>query len=452
VVVGGEYRQEGFKLQDSPEIFIGSVPVQDINVGRAVKSAYAEISIPIIGPQMNIPGAYSLDVDLAGRFDHYDGVNEDAKVPKVTLRYQPFKDLTLRATYGNSFVAPTLFQLFGPAATGFSAPIASLGGDQAQVLALTNPNLVPSKAESYTAGFVYSPSYIPGLTVTADYFRTLQLGIVAALGGNLILNSVDRLGTASPYINQVAFNNFPGQPGAVPVTGPGQLNGNLAAVFYNDPLLNIGGQHIEGFDFSANYSLDLHRYGQAEFGVNAVMFTLNELKTSPQTNYFNINGLDGAEAVGATPNYKITALSRYSYEGASIAVNMNYIPGLDNAAGRDPENEDQFTFQKIGDYLTFDVRLQYEFRAKPAAAAAQQSYSKDGKDFKGMVAGANGVTASEKTVGPFSRLIDGLTVAVGCNNIFDRVPPTVDNANSNTDLSIYDPFGRFLYFEVSKKF
>ncbi len=234
------------------------------------------------------------------------------------------------------------------------------------------------------------------------------------------------------------------------MTGPGQLNGNLASVFYNDPLQNIGGQHLEGFDFSANYNLDLHKYGQAEFGVNAVMFTLNELKTAPTSDYFNINGLDGAEAVGATPNYRITALSRYSYEGASIAVNMNYIPGLDNAAGRDPEREDQFTFQKIGDYLTFDTRLQYEFRAKPAAVP--QSYSKNEKDSKGMVAGASSVAAPEKTVDSFSRLVDGLTVAVGCNNIFDRVPPTVDNANSNTDLSIYDPYGRFLYFEVSKKF
>ena len=49
-------------------------------------------------------------------------------------------------------------------------------------------------------------------------------------------------------------------------------------------------------------------------------------------------------------------------------------------------------------------------------------------------------------------MVDGLTVAVGCNNIFDRQPPFVAGANSNTDLSIYDPFGRFVYFEVSKKF
>jgi len=452
VSVGGEWRVEGFKLQDSPEIFVGSVPVQDINAGRTVKSVYAEISIPIVGPQMKIPFAYSLDIDLAGRFDHYEGVSEDAKVPKVTLRYQPFKDLTIRGTYSNSFVAPTLFELFGPTSTGFSTGITLNGNvqDQAQVQTGSNPDLVPSTAESYTAGFVYSPHQIPGLTVSVDYFKTLQQQIVGTLGGQLILQSVESNGPASPYANLVAFNNFPGQVGARPVTAAGQLDGNLASVFYLDTNINIGATHIDGFDFAANYDWDLHRWGQAQIGVNAVMFTTNEQKTQPTSDYFNLNGLDFAEGGGANPNYRITALGRYSYEGASIAVNMNYIPGLDNAQGHDPEAEDQFTFMKIGDYLTFDTRLQYEFRAKPAPAAP--SYSKDAKDAKGMVSGASNVAASETTISPFDKLIDGLTVAVGVNNIFDRVPPTIDGADNNTDLSAYDPYGRFLYFEVSKKF
>jgi len=449
IVVGGEYRQEGFKLQDSPEIFVGSVPVQDINVGRSVKSVYAELSIPIVGPQQKVPFIYSLDVDMAGRFDHYEGVDEDAKVPKVTLRYQPIKDLTLRATYADSFVAPTLFQLFGPTATGFSTPILSLGGDQAQVSTPSNPNLVPSKAESYTAGFVYSPSYIPGLTLSADYFRTWQSGIISGLGGSVILNSVDRLGPASPYASLVAFNNFPGQAGAIPITAPGQLNGNLASAFYIDQLVNTGGQHLEGFDYSANYDYDLHKWGQLSLGVNVVMYTLNEVKTAERTNYYNINGLDREEGLGATPNFRVTALGRYSYENFTWALNFNYIPGLDNAVGRDPEQEDQTTFPKVGDYLTFDTRISYEFKAKPVAPP---TYSKDAKDSKGMVAGANAMAASETHVSAFDRVIDGLSVAVGVNNIFDRVPPFVAGANANTDTSIYDPYGRFLYFEVAKKF
>ncbi len=450
VAFGASYEEEGFKLQDSPEIFVGSVPVQDINAGRFQTSAFAELSVPVIGPQMKIPGVYSLEVDIAGRHDHYEGISEDANVPKLTLRWQPIQDLTLRATYSDSFVAPTLYQLFGPVSTGFSNPIASLGGDQAQVESGANPNLVPSKAESYTAGIVYSPHFIPGLTLTADYFRTWQNNIVGTLGGNLILNNVDQLGLASPYVNLVAFNAFPGQPGAKPVTGPGQLNGNLASTFYLDTNVNIGGAHIEGFDYSANYNLDLKRFGQAQFGVNAVMFTLNEAKITPQSNYYNINGLDFSEGGGANPNYRLTALTRYSYENASLAVNFNYIPGMTNAQNLSPSTDDQGTYAKIGDYLTFDGRLQYEFKAKPMASAPT-GYAKDAKDSKGMVAGASGVSAPE-AVSPFSRLVDGLTVAVGCNNIFDRVPPNINGANANTDTSVYDPYGRFLYFEVSKKF
>ncbi len=449
VAFGAEYREEGFKLQDSPEIFVGSVPVQDINAGRFITSAYAELSVPVVGPQMKIPGVYSLEVDLAGRHDHYEGINEDANVPKVTLRWQPIQDLTVRSTYSDSFVAPTLYQLFGPTSTGFSNPIASLGGDQAQVESRSNPDLVPSKAESYTAGLVYSPHFIPGLTLSADFFRTWQSEIVSTVGGNIILPNVDKLGPASIYASQVALNNFPGQPGSKPITAPGQLNNNLVSVYYLDPNVNIGGAVVEGFDYSANYNLDLKKYGQAQFGVNAVMFTQSVQKTTPHTNYFNVNGLDQSEGLGANPEYRITALTRYIYENASLAVNMNYIPGLSNAQGADPSTDDQFTYQKIGDYLTFDGRLQYDFKAKPQAAPA--GYSKDAKDSKGMVAGASGV-AAPATVSPFDRVLDGLTVAVGCNNIFDRVPPFIAGANANTDLSIYDPYGRFLYFEVSKKF
>lgn len=194
---------------------------------------------------MKVPGVYNLEINLAGRYDHYEGVDEDAKVPKVTLRYQPIKDLTLRATYSNSFIAPNLFQLFGPTGTGFSVPITFNGvvQDQAQVAAFTNPNLKPSTAESYTAGLVYSPSYLPGLTITADYFRTFQQGIIAPLGGAAILIDVNNRGPASPYASQVAFGNFPGLPGAVPVTAPGQLDGKLANTFYNDQLDNRAALH-----------------------------------------------------------------------------------------------------------------------------------------------------------------------------------------------------------------
>lgn len=446
--LGAEYREEGFKVTDSPEIFIGSVPIGEINAGRSIYSFYGELSVPIIGPTMQIPFVYSLELNLAGRYDHYEGVDEDAKVPKITLRYQPIKDLTLRATYSNSFVAPTLYQLFGPVSTGFSTSISFNGvqQDQAQVQTGSNPNLTPSTAESYTAGLVYSPSFVPGLVISVDYFRTLQQQIVSTLGGTTILTDVENKGTASPYVGLVAFNNFPGQPGAQPVTGAGQLNGNLASVFYLDTNINIGAARVEGFDLSARYNLDLQRFGQIELGINSIVFTKNDLKRTPQSSYYNISGLDFAEGGGGNPDYKLTFLAEYRFQGATLSFNANYIPDLGNAVGRDPETEDQGTFERIEDYITVDGRLSYTFKGKTTPGAVA-----DAKDGKGMMDGKGGV-AGAPTMSPVQRLLDGTTLTVGCNNLFDEDPPFVAGANSATDLSIYDPFGRFVYFEITKKF
>ena len=49
VSVGAEYRDEGFKVVDSPEIFVGSVPIGIIDIGRGISSFYGEASFPLPG-------------------------------------------------------------------------------------------------------------------------------------------------------------------------------------------------------------------------------------------------------------------------------------------------------------------------------------------------------------------------------------------------------------------
>lgn len=457
IAFGGEYRLEGFKVQDSPEIFVGSVPIQEINAGRSIQSAFAELSIPIVGSDQKIPGIYSLELSLAGRYDHYEGVKQDAKVPKVSLRYQPIKDLTLRATYSNSFVAPTLYQLVGPSATGFSDSIALFDPrvgdfvvqDQAQVQTGSNPNLEPATSESYTAGIIYSPSYVPGLTVSVDYFRVLEQKIVGTIGGTTILNDVNNLGSASIYYPQVHLNSFNG-----PLTDPApfSLIDNLASVFYTDTNVNIGAQRIEGFDASVRYNLDLQRFGQLELGASSVVFTKQDVRRLPTTPYYNISGLVGTEFfVGASPDYKVTFFAEYRFSGASLGFNANYIPELKNTVGLDPETTDQSTLTDVEDYITVDGRLSYTFKGRTVAAAAT-----DTKDAKSMVdskgAAMNTSAAGAETMSPVQKLLDGLIVTVGCNNILDEDPRLIEGANSATNLSIYDPYGRFVYFEVTKKF
>jgi outer membrane receptor protein involved in Fe transport len=294
------------------------------------------------------------------------------------------------------------------------------------------------------------------LTVSADYFWTLQQQIVLALPSALILGSVENLGTASPFVGLVGFGNFPGNPGFRPVTGAHQLDGNLASVFYTDPLVNIGADRVEGFDLNLDYNIDLINwgldFGQLELGVRSVVFTSHDRKTFPTDSYYNVSGLVGDEGFGAFPDYKITFLVEHRWKGAVLTLSANYIPEMRNIVGIDPQAVDQGTLETVPDYITVDGRLAYTFHRAAPEAAVTAPEPKDAKDGKTAMGGK--AVAGVETVSCWSvdHWLDGLTVAVGCNNLFDEDPRIVRNANSSTNLQVYDPFGRFVYFEISKKF
>ncbi len=457
--VGAEFRSEGFTLSDSPEIWIGSVPVQDVNVSRTVTSVYAELSIPLVSPQMKIPGIYSMDLSLAGRHDHYEGISEDANVPKVTLRWQPLQDLTIRGYFGNSFVAPDLYSLHGPAGAGFTTsynlPLTPIGPNSAnlQSIALSgsNPNLVPATAQNWGAGLVYSPKWAPGLTVSADYFNVLYKNVVSTLGTFTIASSVNRLGAASPYYNLVTVN---GSGGAhIPTTGagsgpfnngtfaianePGVGNGiGIENITIQNSLINLSTVRVTGWDFSLAYTWDLKRWGTFQIGGNAVLYVNNDFKQFPNNpSYTNAKGFASTEGVGTNPQYRVNALAEYRYEGWSLGMNFNYIPGTLNSNARFASGD----FVPISAFSQTDIRASYTFL--PAKAAPLPA--------KTVVDPKGGPVRAPVTA---SRFYDNVTLAVGCNNLFNHQPPFANGFNSNTDLSTFNGYGRDVYFQVSKKF
>ena len=121
-----------------------------------------------------------------------------------------------------------------------------------------------------------------------------------------------------------------------------------------------------------------------------------------------------------------------------------------NAVSADPETVDQSTLIPIDSYFQVDGRLSYTFKGRTTVAAV----APEPKDFKSTVdaKGPAPTVAGPEVMSPIQRLLDGTTVTVGCNNMFGRTPPFVEGANSATDLSVYDPYGQFVYFELSKKF
>src|SRR5262249_10513468 len=93
--------------------------------------------------------------------------------PKVGVRYVPSEELTIRATWGKSFKAPSLQQennetyaQISPAWWyGYSGP------GQAIELYGGNPELNPEKATSWTFGGEYRPSFSRSMRLSANYFN-----------------------------------------------------------------------------------------------------------------------------------------------------------------------------------------------------------------------------------------------------------------------------------------
>ncbi|MGH8101144.1 MAG: hypothetical protein ACREIW_07595, partial [Chthoniobacterales bacterium] len=181
-----------------------------------------------------------------------------------------------------------------------------------------------------------------------------------------------------------------------------------------------------------------------------VVFMEHDKRTTPDSPYFNINGLIGDESFGAYPEYKLTFLFEHRWHGFTLNLNANYIPEMRNALSGDPETDNQSTFQLVNDYIIFDGRLSYEFSFPAPEAAATAPAMKDGKAVADKKAVVPGVFSP--SCWSYQNWLNNMTVAVGCNNMFDRDPPIVVGGNSDTNLATYDPFGRFIYFEVDKKF
>ncbi len=91
----------------------------DIHSNRTVYAAYAELVVPVISPDMEIPAVQRLTLDFAGRYDHYNDFG-GTKNPKIAMNWDIVDGLRASASFGTSFTAPAL-DSFGQPGTGITA-------------------------------------------------------------------------------------------------------------------------------------------------------------------------------------------------------------------------------------------------------------------------------------------------------------------------------------------
>ena len=384
---------------------------------RYVNSEYAELKVPLTSPQNKIPGLYLLTLDGAYRHEAYQGGNKTS-VPKVTLRYLPFDDqLALRATYAKSFTAPTLYDLYGPSASGFTtglgginaynssgnptgAKFAPLQGYQINGF---NPLLTPSHAKSKTFGVILSPKFAKGLEVTVDYYKIEQTDLIGSPGGTVtMVQSVEALGAASPFSQYVTLNDF-GFNGGAHVTGPGQLSPNPSNIYVIQNLVNIASQKQHGWDLNVRYTLPWQNYGRVVINTEwAILkqFFLVSGPTDPGTDYSGFNDY------GTLPKTRSYTTIDWDYQAYGATLGYTHINHVDNLFG-----------DWINPYNTFDL----SFRVN---------------------------------LGKLDTHLNGMSMNLGVTNFTNQKPPLDrDNyASPPFDASAYSFFGRIYYMDLRIKF
>ncbi|HSH40276.1 MAG TPA: TonB-dependent receptor [Chthoniobacterales bacterium] len=468
--LGYEYRHQRSKGQADPTQAAGDQLGFNADVETSfhteVNSAFSELQIPVITSAMNIPGARSLEFQAAYRFEEFDvknqlGTKNEATFDnngdvRLSARYQPIADVTLRASFGESFLSPGAGQLFAGTSQNFPVVFDPFTGATLQpargVIQQGNTGLTPETTETYTAGLVVTPKFLPGFTATVDFYqlftRNLILGSADFAQVMLTLNGRDLL--AGVPIDQARFaENIDRAEGARPI--PDQIRSSTS---------NAGKRLVNGMDVTSAYQLPWTTFGT--FTISTGYNYFFTFKAEPVAGLGSANFTGDYNngtiplAPGAIPRHKGFLRGEYEFKGFNFIATTNYISSfLDDPAfilvnEFSPNGERDPRTRTVSDYITLDLQTSYEFIKPEAEPAAEAGMSKDAKGGKAMqqtaVAGVEQGTF-------FQRLLWGTKLTVGVQNVFDRSPPTVLGAfNDNYDTSLYNIRNRYYYVQIRKTF
>ncbi len=464
-VAGGfEYRSEDYIANDDPFSKSGNLtapqfPPGDLtNARRYIWSIFGELDIPIVGGAWSWPGLRSIEVTMSERQDYYSDFGSAAK-PKIAVLYKPFNDLTFRGTYSESFVAPSLTQLFTTpqiAETGIIDP-RNPGAGAITVLSLTsgNTHLKPENAYTYYLGAIWSPGssdpehswwgWANGFSAYINWFQIDQHNQF----GTLTPQEVVDLGSAAPPGNSVTRSATTGQ--IIEVTSA---------------VANLGNGRVEGIEFGFTYASKEYNWGKIDLQFDGSY--LYSIKNQTLQGV-NANGtifyrvFDLTDTFGS-PDVKLLASAFYSKTVFGIdtfktGLTLHYIgseeDGRNSANGTDPNATLDFPnyVHLIGSWTTLDWQISYRFGqpTEITPQAPKPGYDKEGKKIVGEKAIA---PAPEGSRWSWRNLLANTTFTFGINNIFDTAAPfAVDSVLSNFDgESGVNNIQRYFWVSVDKKF
>ncbi|GAA0769566.1 outer membrane receptor protein involved in Fe transport [Erythromicrobium ramosum] len=438
---GGEYRAVSSEF--IPDTFLSSGDVLGFNAGLPtsggynVKEVFGEVRVPVIEDGF----VNALEFTGAFRYSDYSLQRVGGTwTYNVGGEFSPVEGIRFRGMYSRAVRAPNVQDLFGGASTGFPGatdPCSDRGPVAERTAALRafciqsgvpdaavftravqpnaqiqadfggNPDVGEETSDTYTAGVVIQPGFIPRLNIAIDYFNIkVEDTINTRLGGlgsalSLCFNTVRNL-------QDPACSAFVGKRN----TGTGALGLNSGGL--NPSLVqdNVGRLATAGIDLQIDYSLPLFN------GDLSVMFLatwLDEFRNTPVALLpLRENIVEGTYGL---PDYRhnmrvtyeqgpLTASVRWRYEGATEDFRVQ-----NTFSGNDRIPNNALPLRSIPAWNYFDLAL--------------------------------GLDVDER-----------MTINAGVNNLLDKAPPVLgaQAEQGNTLPSFFDVLGRDFFVGVNFRF
>jgi iron complex outermembrane receptor protein len=452
--LGAEYRSDGYVDYKDRNSQIGNIVGPGASPNQFGKdydrAAYGELTIPLLGAQWSWPGARLLEIVLAERYDNYSSFGEAWK-PKISFRYQPFDDLTFRASYSEGFRAPSLQELFQAAITTFTGiidptpPPGSPASREVENISLGNRNLKPETSYAYYAGLIWTPGHsdpehswwgwADGLTIYGDWTEILKRNVISMVDPQFVVNN--------PQL-------FPGDVIRDPA-------GQIVAVL--SPFENLGAIRVDSFSFGGSFSSKEYNWGKIDVNLDATYFYHVSQQNVPNGQVLNFTD------TFTMPDFKLVASVFYSKhlfggDRFQTGLTLNFIDSEHdafdfNTAGLTLQ---QFIVETglpqvhtVGNWTTLDWQISYEF-GTPAEITPETS--KPGYDKYGnRIVGERAISPKPEglTTG-WRNWLAGMKLTFGINNIFDTNPPFANGFIQGYDPVVANSIGRFFYVQLEKKF
>jgi iron complex outermembrane recepter protein len=320
---GVEYRKEAAVSTADPYGSAGGLGGGNFVPMRGqfnVIEGFAELDIPLIKNGI----VESLDGNMAGRMTSYS-TSGLVETWKLGLTSQVNDDLRLRFTMSYDIRAPNLGELYNDIPTSGGQVDYKTGNTVSTVLtqAAGNTNLVPEAATTYSGGVVLTPHWVPGLTMSFDWYSINVKGIISvpsAVQERTFCMSNTPTPTGGNYCTDWTYN-----PSLV-IAG---TNPNGLQFVYTYPF-NNGFLTTSGLDFVADYTQDF-------MGGNLAWHLLGNYTDEYTASQFGVNNPNGTPATldsagqGGVPKLHITLSATYTEGPWSATVQTRYLgPGLLN--------------------------------------------------------------------------------------------------------------------------